>query len=154
MLSALKPLSDYKGTDFDAFMLVGGFGVMWDFFPNEEINRVGRETWESNGVVAAVCHGPIGLASIKLSDGEYLVKGKNVGGFTNEEEDVLKLTEYYPTHSEGATVEDILTHCGANHSKTNNWGKHIVVDGNLVSGQNPASADGVGEAVVNIIKSR
>jgi putative intracellular protease/amidase len=154
MLSNLLPLSSYKGSDFDVFMLVGGFGVMWDFFPNEDVNRVGRECWESNGVVGAVCHGPIGLASIKLSDGEYLVKDKNVAGFTNEEEAALKLTEYYPHHAEGDTVENILTHCGAKHTKTANWGAHVITDGRLVSGQNPASADGVGAAVVAAVAAR
>jgi len=154
ILSTLQPLSAYKGSDFDVFFLVGGFGVMWDYFPSEEVSRVGRETWESNGVIGAVCHGPVGLASIKLSDGEYLIKGKNMGGFTNEEEAVLNLTQYYPAHPEGNTLEDVVIFCGANHTKTANWGVHVVTDGRLVSGQNPASADGVGVAVVAAVAAR
>jgi len=154
MLSNLQPLSAYKGSDFDVFFLVGGFGVMWDFFPSEEISRVGRETWESNGVVGAVCHGPIGLASIKLSDGSHLIKGKNMAGFTNEEEAALGITPHYPSHAEGTTLEDVVIHCGANHSKTANWGKHVITDGRLVTGQNPASADGVGAAILEAVAAR
>jgi putative intracellular protease/amidase len=81
-LKNMPPLAKFNGAYFDVLMLVGGFGVMFDFFPNEDISRVGRETWESDGIVAAVCHGPIGLASIKLSDGSFLVNDKNVAGET------------------------------------------------------------------------
>ncbi len=83
-----------------------------------------------------------------------MVNGKNVAGFTNEEEAALKLTEYYPHHETGDTVENILTHVGAKHTKTVNWGVHVVTDGRLVSGQNPASADGVGLAVVAAVAAR
>ena len=144
--------------DFDVFMLVGGFGVMYDFFPNAEVGRVGKETWESNGIVGAVCHGPIGLASIKLSDGSALVKGKKVAGFTNDEEKAVGLTEYYTKNDvEGeslATVEDVLKKLGAVYGKAADWNCYVEVDGNLVSGQNPQSADKVGEEIVKIISAR
>lgn len=158
VLKVTKQLSEYKGSDFDAFMLVGGFGVMYDFFPNAEVGRVGQETWESNGIVGSVCHGPIGLASIKLADGTALVKGKTVAGFTNEEEVVVGLTEYYTKNDvEGeslSTVEDVLKKLGANYTKKDNWNCHVEVDGNLVSGQNPQSAGKVGEEIVNILSKR
>ncbi len=97
--------------------------------------------------IHAVCHGPIGLASMKLSDGSAFVKGKNVAGFTNEEEGHIGLTEHYTkTDIEGeslATVEDVLQKLGANYTSTAAWGEHVVVDGNLVTGQNPASASKV-----------
>jgi putative intracellular protease/amidase len=154
-LKETKALSTYKGADFDCIMLVGGFGVMFDFFPNADIDRVSRECYENNnGVVAAVCHGPIGLASINLSNGEPLVKGKNVAGFTDEEEAALGLTQYYPDYpTTGKTVETILAEKGGNHTKTANWGEHVVVDGRIVSGQNPASADKVGLEVVKIFSA-
>jgi putative intracellular protease/amidase len=156
-LSSLQPLSAYNGADFNVVMLVGGFGVMFDFFPNADIDRVSRECYENNnGVIGAVCHGPIGLASIKLSNGDALVKGKNVAGFTDGEEDVFGLGKYYPTDvypTTGFTVETILKELGANYSKVDNWGVNVVTDGRIVSGQNPASADGVGEAIVAVVAS-
>ena len=156
-LSNLASITTLDGSKFDAVMLVGGFGVMFDFYPNEAVGRVGRECYENNGVIAAVCHGPIGLASIKDSNGKCIANGKNVTGFADTEEDVFGLTKYYPKYPNldiQPTVEQVLKDEGANYTQTENWGKHVVVDGNMVTGQNPASADGVGEEVVKILSSR
>jgi len=145
-------LSSFKGSDFDILFLVGGYGVMWDFFPNADINRVGRETYESNGIVGAVCHGPIGLASITLSDGSRLVNGKSVAGFNNEEENIIGIK--LPSHPEGESCEDVLTALGGKYTKSKNvFEAHVAVDDRLVSGQNPASADPCAAEIIKIIKS-
>ena len=84
-------IKDLSGSDYDIVFFVGGFGAMYDFPNDEHVQRLSREVYEAGGVVAAVCHGPIALVNVKLSDGEYLVKGKNVGGFCNEEEEIIGL---------------------------------------------------------------
>ena len=151
-----KPLSSYTGTDYNIFFLVGGFGVMWDFFPNPAIGRVGKECYESGGIVGAVCHGPIGLASITLSNGEPLVKGKNVGGFANFEEDIVKIK--IPLHAgfdDKESCEDILTALGGKHTHSEKpFGVHVTVDERVVCGQNPPSADPCGEAIVELAKEQ
>jgi putative intracellular protease/amidase len=145
-------LGSLKGADFDAILLVGGFGVMFDYYPNADIDRVGREVYENGGVVAAVCHGPIGLCAINLSDGTPLVKDKAVAGFTDEEEGMLKLNDAYPTYPTGTSVQTCLTALGGKHESVPAWGEKAIVDNRVVSGQNPASANKVGELIVEALK--
>jgi putative intracellular protease/amidase len=104
------------------------------------------DIYESNGVIGAVCHGPAGLVNIKLSDGSYLVAGKQLAAFTNEEEAAVGLTEVVPY-----LLADALTGHGAKHMTVGNFEANTVVDGRLVTGQNPASAVGVGEAMVKLL---
>jgi len=136
-------LADMKGTDFDAVFFVGGFGTMWDFPDNADVQRVIREVFETKGVVSAVCHGPVALANVKLSDGSYLVAGKEVAGFSNEEEDAVQRRSIVPY-----TVGDILKERGAKYTQGGVFHAHVVVDGNLITGQNPPSAKKTAEAVV------
>ena len=103
---------------------------------------------ENNGVVGAVCHGPAGLVNIKLSNGKYLVDGKKVNAFTNEEEIAVKLEKVVPFALETKLIER-----GAKFEKSGLWQPHVTVDGRLVTGQNPQSAKGVGEAVLKELKS-
>lgn len=151
-LKATKPVASFKGSDYNIFFLVGGFGVMWDFFPNPELGRVGKECYEANGIVGAVCHGPIGLASINLSNGSPLVKGKSVGGFCNEEEAIVKIPiPTYAGFDDKGSCEDILTALGGKHTKSEKpFGVHVTVDERVVCGQNPPSADPCGAAIVEL----
>ena len=82
-------LAQVNANRYDAVLFVGGHGVMWDFPNNSAVNAVGRNIWERGGIVAAVCHGPAALVDMTLSDGSYLIAGRQVTGFTNGEEQNL-----------------------------------------------------------------
>jgi putative intracellular protease/amidase len=141
-----QKLCNMKSENFDAVFFVGGFGTMWDFPDNEDVQRLAREIYERGGVTSAVCHGPIALANVKLSNGEYLVKGKQVTAFTDEEEDAVKRREIVPY-----TCHTKLAEAGAVMQSSGAWQVNVAVAGNLITGQNPASAKPVAEAVVNAL---
>lgn len=141
-----KGLSDVKASDYAAVLLVGGHGTMWDFPDNASLAGLIRSIYENGGVVAAVCHGPAGLVNVKLADGKYIVSGKNVTGFTNGEEKEIKLDSVVPF-----LLESRLTQDGAKFKQAPNWQVNVVVDGRLVTGQNPASAEGVGTEVAKLL---
>ena len=139
-------LDDANAADFDAIFFAGGHGVMWDFPDSAAIDKVTREIYERGGVVSAVCHGPAALVNVKLSDGKFLVDGKNLTAFTNAEEEAVQATDIVPFLLESKLIEH-----GAKHHAAANWSNHIEVDGRLVTGQNPTSAAGVGAAVVKLL---
>ncbi len=88
--NTLKP-SQVIPEDYIAIHFAGGYGTMWDFVDNDEIAAIASKIYENGGIVSAVCHGSSGLVNIKLSNGDYLVKGKKVNSFTNEEEVAVKM---------------------------------------------------------------
>ncbi|WP_432037382.1 type 1 glutamine amidotransferase domain-containing protein [Streptomyces cucumeris] len=137
---------DVTASDYDAVVYVGGHGTMWDFPGNTELAGIARDVYEAGGAVAAVCHGPAGLVDITLSDGSYLVDGKNVAAFTNDEEAAAGLTDVVPF-----LLQSTLEERGAKHTGAADFEPHVVVDGRLVTGQNPASATGLGEALVKVL---
>ncbi len=140
-------LSELDPAQYGAIIFAGGHGTMWDFADDKDIQRLSRQIYEKNGgVVAAVCHGPAALVNVTLSNGQPLVKGKNVAAFSNDEEAAAGLTKVMPFLLETALIEK-----GANYSKAALWAKHVMVDGHLVTGQNPASAKGVGEEVGKLL---
>ena len=143
-----KALYTMRAENFDAFVIVGGHGTMWDLAFNSDINRILPRAFSLGKIIAAVCHGPIALTQLKLPDGSYMLKNKKVTGFTNEEEFALGLTKVVPF-----LLEAELIKAGAIYSKKPNWAAHVVVDGNLVTGQNPASAKWVGEAVASLLNT-
>lgn len=145
-LANTTKLDDVNPADFDAIFFAGGHGVMWDFPNSAAIDKVTREIYERGGIVSAVCHGPAALVNVKLSDGNYLVAGKNLTAFTNGEEAEVQATDIVPF-----LLETELKNHGANHHAAANWSNHVEVDERLVTGQNPASAAGVGEAVVKLL---
>ena len=120
---------------------------MWDLPNNTAIAKIAADIYEQNGVVAAVCHGPAGLVNIKLSNGKYLLEGKKVNGFTNEEETIVGLTNVVPF-----LLEDELKKRGGIYEKSDPWQVHVVSDQRLVTGQNPQSAKEVGEAIKEALK--
>ena len=139
-------LDEVNPKDFDAIFFAGGHGVMWDFPDSAAIDKVTREIYETGGIVSAVCHGPSALVNVKLSDGNYIVAGKNVTGFTNGEETEVQATKIVPF-----LLADKLNERGAIHHAAANWSENVIVDGRLVTGQNPASAAKVGEEVVKLL---
>lgn len=134
-------------TQYDAIFYAGGHGTMWDFPDNEELSRIAAAIYSQGGVVGAVCHGPAALVNIQLSKGEYLVTGKTVTAFTNEEEEAVELTDVVPFLLESKLIER-----GAVFTKAPNFQANVVVSDRLVTGQNPASAAGVGERMVELIQ--
>jgi putative intracellular protease/amidase len=130
-------------TQYDAILFIGGHGVMWDFADNAKLASIAASIYESTGVVAAVCHGPAGLVNIALSDGSYLVSGKRLAAFTNDEEAAAGLIDVVPY-----LLADALTAHGAVHVPAPNFEANVIVDGRLITGQNPASATGVADALV------
>jgi putative intracellular protease/amidase len=144
--NTMKPenveISDYAGIFY-----AGGHGTMWDFADNLELANIASKIYENGGVVAAVCHGPAGLVNVKLSNGKYLVDGKKVNAFSNEEEIAVKLENIVPFMLESKLIER-----GAKFEKAGLWQEKVVVDGRLVTGQNPASAKKVGEEMLKVLK--
>ncbi|MEL6558840.1 MAG: type 1 glutamine amidotransferase domain-containing protein [Bacteroidota bacterium] len=143
--NTLKP-DQVDPAEYIAIHYVGGHGTMWDFADNEALANIAAEIYEDGGVVSAVCHGPSGLVNIKLSDDSYLVAGKKVNAFTNEEEVAVKLETVVPYLLETKLIER-----GAIFEKSGLWQEHVAVDGRLVTGQNPQSAKKLGEEVLKII---
>ncbi|PZT76121.1 MULTISPECIES: type 1 glutamine amidotransferase domain-containing protein [unclassified Streptomyces] len=148
-LAATPAAGEVKASEYDAIYFAGGHGTMWDFPGSEELASLAAAIYEQGGAVAAVCHGPAGLVNIKLSDGSYLVDGKQVSAFTNEEEEAVGLTGVVPF-----LLESTLAERGAKITKTDNFAPHAVADRRLVTGQNPASAARVAELVVEQLAAR
>ncbi|UIR56996.1 type 1 glutamine amidotransferase domain-containing protein [Sphingobacterium sp. SRCM116780] len=139
--NTMKP-SDVDPSKYVAIFYAGGHGAMWDFADNKEIAEIARKIYENNGIVSAVCHGPAGLVNIQLSDGKYLVDGKKINAFTNEEETAVKLENIVPF-----LLENKLKERGAIFEKSGLWEPHVVTDSRVITGQNPQSAKAVGEAI-------
>ena len=140
-------LDDVKAGDYDAIFFAGGHGTMWDFADSPAVLRLVPEFYESGKIVSAVCHGPAALVNVKLSNGSYLVAGKNVAAFTNGEEEEVESTNVVPF-----LLEDALIGHGANYKHSSNWSNNIAIDGKLITGQNPQSAASVGLAIVKALK--
>jgi putative intracellular protease/amidase len=132
--------------DYAAILYAGGHGTMWDFPDNTVLSGLARDIYEANGVVAAVCHGPAALVNITLSDGSYLVDGKQISVFTNEEEAAVGLTEVVPF-----LLQTTLEQRGARNVGAANFQAQVSVDERLVTGQNPASAAPVAEQVLAVL---
>lgn len=140
-------LTDVSAEDFDAVFYPGGHGPLWDLA--EDLNSISLiETMHSAGKpVAAVCHAPAVFRHTKKPDGSPLVKGKAVTGFSNSEEAAVQLTGVVPF-----LLEDELKTKGANYSKGDDWHPYALTDGNLISGQNPASSELAAKAVLEQLK--
>jgi putative intracellular protease/amidase len=133
-LSQTVKLDATKSEDYDTTFYVGGHGPMWDLAESRVSIGLLESFYNSGKVIALVCHSPGVLRHVTYK-GEPLVKGKRVTGFTNGEEEAVQLTHVVPF-----LVEDELMRLGAIFEKVKNWQPHAVVDGRLVTGQNPASS--------------
>jgi putative intracellular protease/amidase len=148
-LSATKKLADVNPTDYAGVYFSGGHGTMWDFPDDEAVQKAARALYDAGSPVGAVCHGPAALVNVKLSDGSYLVAGKEVSAFTNDEEEKVGLTKVVPF-----LLATKLEERGAKHRPAPDFEKQVVVSGSLVTGQNPASAAGVAEKMVEMLKGQ
>jgi putative intracellular protease/amidase len=138
-------LADMKAEDFDTVFYVGGHGPMWDLAESPHSIALIESFYNSGKPVALVCHSPGALRHV-MYNGEPLVKGKRVTGFTNDEEEEVKLTKVVPF-----LVEDELKRLGANFEKLPNWQPFSIVDGRLVTGQNPASSTSAAQSLLRLI---
>lgn len=134
---------------FDVIFYVGGHGPMFDLADCEVSKKAVATVYENGGIVAAVCHGPAGIVNAKLSNGEYLVKGKKVTCFTDKEEDMIKLVEAMPF-----LLETKLKEHGAEFESEEAWQPCVSVSacGRVATGQNPASATPLAEKIVELLK--
>lgn len=148
-LNNTKLLANINANEYSAILFAGGHGTMWDFPTNPDISRIAASIYENGGIVAAVCHGPAALVNIQLANGKYLVDGKSLTAFTNDEEDKVNLTQVMPF-----LLEDKLIGRGADFKKAGLWEQHVIVSDRLVTGQNPASASRVGKEIANLLKSK
>jgi putative intracellular protease/amidase len=147
-LANTKKLADVSAADFDAVFYPGGHGPMWDLSDNAASIALIEAFVKADKPVAAVCHAPAAFVNVRGKDGEYLVKGKRVTGFTNEEEAAVGLTEVVPF-----LLEDRLKAQGGVYSKGANWAPYIQVDGRLVTGQNPASSGAAATELLKLLRS-
>lgn len=140
-------LDSVKIADFDAVFYPGGHGPLWDLAEDSTSRALIEGAIAADKPVALVCHAPGVLRHVQATDGTPLVKGKKVTGFTDTEEAAVGLTDVVPF-----LVEDMLTAAGGIYSKTGDWGVHVVRDGLLITGQNPASSAAAAEALVEALR--
>lgn len=128
-------LSDVKETDYDAVFYPGGHGPLWDLANDTSSIQLIQDFYKNKKPIAFVCHAPAALIKVKDENGEALVKGKMVTGFSNAEEEAVKLTKVVPF-----LLEDELRKLGADYSNGADWSSYTKQDGLLITGQNPASS--------------
>ncbi|NER60240.1 type 1 glutamine amidotransferase domain-containing protein [Pseudomonas sp. MAFF212428] len=147
--STLNP-GQVKAQDYQAIYFTGGHGVIWDFPDNVALQTLARQIFEAGGVVASVCHGAVGLLNIKLSDNTLLVKGREVTGFSNVEEQLVELDKVVPF----LTENELSARGGLYRKADDPWQEFAIADqleGRLITGQNPASGAAVARRVLAVL---
>jgi putative intracellular protease/amidase len=147
-LAKTVKLADMKADDFDTIFYVGGHGPMWDLADNTDSITLIESFYSSGKPVAAVCHSPAVFHRVTYK-GAPIVRGKRVTGFTNGEEEAVHLTNVVPF-----LVEDELKRLGGFYEKASDWQSHAVVDGRLVTGQNPASSTAAAHALMTLLSPK
>ncbi|WP_407509249.1 type 1 glutamine amidotransferase domain-containing protein [Elizabethkingia anophelis] len=143
-LEHTKSLSEISEETFDCIYLAGGHATMYDFPDNITLQQLIRDQYKQNKIVAAICHGVGGLLNVKLSNGEYLIKGKSLTGFDWFEETLARRKREVPFNLEAALKErgaDLKKACIPMTS-------NVVVTGNLITGQNPFSSKEMAKVVI------
>lgn len=146
-LASTQLLSDINADDFDTVFYPGGHGPLWDLTENSKSIELIESFLNSNKPVATVCHASAVLLNAKTRDGESVVKGKAVTGFSNTEEDAVQLTDIVPF-----LLEDELKKQGGEYQKVSDWNSFVVQDGLLVTGQNPASSESAAEKLLTLLQ--
>lgn len=141
-----RALADIDPAGYAAIFFAGGHGAMWDLPGSPAVQTATRDIFEAGGIVAAVCHGPAALVNVTLSDGRYLVAGRKLAAFTDAEERAVGLDKTVPFLLASTLVER-----GATHLPAADWTSKVVVDGRLITGQNPQSAGDVGRAIRDLL---
>lgn len=145
VLANTQRLDSVSAADYDAVFYPGGHGPLWDLADDPTSIRLIEAFYDSGKPVAAVCHAPAVLRHVK-HQGESIVKGKRVTGFTNSEEEAVKLTKVVPF-----LVEDELKRLGGKYEKADDWQSFAIVDDRLITGQNPASSEATAKALLKVL---
>ncbi len=146
-LAQTRRLDDLGDEVFDAVLVVGGHGPMWDL-PSSLASEQLSKTYGRRAVVAAVCHGPAAFVGAVKPDGEPLVRGHRITAFSNEEESAVGLADVVPF-----LLEDKLRALGARYERRPAWKPHVIRDGKVITGQNPASATGVAHEILAALQA-
>jgi putative intracellular protease/amidase len=139
-------LSQVSASDYDTLFLPGGHGPMWDLSSDENMKKIVEDFYSDKKIVSAVCHGPAGLLQATDRNGNSILKGKKITGFTNNEESAVGLTKTVPF-----SLENRMKELGGKFEKGQDFKPFIVSDGQLITGQNPKSALPAAEKVVEIL---
>lgn len=148
LLSQTLQLGSVDQADYDAVFYPGGHGPLWDLAEDKNSIALIESFYKNNKPVSAVCHAPGIFKNTKNTDGNPLVSGKKVTGFTNSEEDAVQLTDVVPF-----LVEDMLKESGGKYSKGDDWAPYAIEDGLLITGQNPASSELVAELLLKRLEN-
>lgn len=140
-----QPLGNFIGraSEFDAIFFPGGHGPMFDLVDDKNSIQIIQEFYDAGKIVAAVCHGPAALVNVKINQ-QYLLQGRHVTSISNEEEEFPAEMPF--------SLEDQLKRIGGHYSRAaEKWGEKVLVDGQIITGQNPASSKGVASAIAKAI---
>ena len=145
-LAHTETLSSIDAAGFDAVFYPGGHGPLWDLSQDADSIALIESVTAAGTPLGAVCHAPAIFQNTKGTDGQPLVKGRRVTGFTNTEEDGVGLTDVVPF-----LVEDMLKANGGDYHKGDDWASFVVTDGKLVTGQNPASSEEAAKKLLSLL---
>lgn len=140
-------LKEVSSDDYISLFLPGGHGPMWDLSQDNDLKRIVEDFYNKDKIISAVCHGPAGLLQATDKNGYSILKNKRVTGFTNEEEQTVKLDKIVPF-----SLERRMKELGGNFEKTENFKPFVIHDGQIITGQNPASAFVAARKVIEILK--
>jgi len=146
-LDNTQSINNIDATAYDAVFYPGGFGLLSDLHANLEAAKITAEIYDNGGIVGAVCHGPAGLLPVTLSNGQKLIADKSVTAFCKEEEIAAGTIEKIPF-----LLEDTIKATAGSYSKVAEWQEYVIEDNRVVTGQNPASAHGVGQKMVELLR--
>ena len=145
-LAATVPLAQVDAADFDAVFYPGGHGPLWDLARDADSIALIETFDRANKPLGLVCHAPGALVKVRAANGQPLVAGRRVTGFTNSEEAAVGLSAVVPF-----LIEDEFIRLGGHYQKGPDWQAHVVTDGRLVTGQNPGSSEGVAQALLSLL---
>ena len=148
LLADTVPLAPLSSADYDGVFYPGGHGPLWDLVVDADSIALIESFLSEGKPVAAVCHAPAVLINVTSFNGEAVVKGRRVTGFSNSEEAAVGLTDVVPF-----LLEDHLQTLGGDYSAGDDWQPHVVVDGKLITGQNPASSELVADKLLSVLNS-
>jgi putative intracellular protease/amidase len=148
-LQSTLRLADVDPGRYDGVFYPGGYGLLFDLTEDADSQRIAASLFERGAPVAAVCHGPAALSRVRGADGKSILAGRRVTGFTREEEVAMKTLEVIPF-----VLEERMLEAGATYQKRAKWQVLLVEDGHLITGQNPASAAAVGEALARYLTAK
>ena len=145
-MKTTRSIDEVLSLNYSAIFFAGGHGPLWDIPNNPIVHKLIREFYENGDIVAAVCHGPCALINVQLSNLDYLIKDKKLTAFSNAEEIEVNQTEVVPF-----ALETSLSNHHADFQQAPIWNNNVIVDGNLITGQNPQSAASIGEAIAKAL---